>query len=167
MLRLLIGEAVGAEHAAGIDRVCLLETNLDDISGEMIGYCTTRLWEAGALDVYTTAIQMKKNRPGVMLSVLCCPGDVETIETILFTETTTLGVRRSTVGRRVLKREAHSVSTQWGPVEGKIGWLGEETPRFAPEFESCRRIAAEHDVPLQTVYEAAQKAFDAGAVGNG
>jgi uncharacterized protein (TIGR00299 family) protein len=161
VLRLLVGEAVDA--GAG-EQVWVLETNLDDISGEMIGYCTTRLWEAGALDVYTTAIQMKKNRPGVKLSVLCRAGDVEPIESILFTETTTLGVRRWTVSRHVLSRQSHCVQTSWGPVEGKVGWLGDGWPRFAPEFESCRRIAAARGVPLRAVYEAAQKAFDAGGV---
>ncbi len=160
ILRLLVGEA--AEGPPAGDQVCVLETNLDDISGEMIGYCTARLWEAGALDVFTTAIQMKKNRPGVKLSVLCRPGQIEAIEEILFTETTTLGVRRYTVNRHVLSREPHTVETPWGPVEGKIGWLRKDSPRFAPEFESCRRIAAEQNVPLRTVYDAAQKAFDAG-----
>jgi uncharacterized protein (DUF111 family) len=129
----------------------------------MIGYCTTRLWEAGALDVYTTAIQMKKNRPGVKLSVLCRGADVAPIESILFTETTTLGVRAWTVSRNVLSRQSHCVETPWGRVEGKVGWLG-DLASFAPEFESCRRIAAAQDVPLRAVYEAAQKAFDAKAV---
>ena len=164
ILRLIVGQAASvptADWAGGADQVCVLETNLDDISGEMIGYCTMRLWEAGALDVYTTAIQMKKNRPGVKLSVLCHAADIEAIESILFTETTTLGVRRWTVGRHVLSRQPHRVQTRWGPVEGKVGWLAGDLPRFAPEFESCRRIAAEHDVPLRTVYEAAQMAFDA------
>ena len=81
------------------DQVCVLETNLDDISGELIGYCTARLWEAGALDVYTTAIQMKKNRPGVKLTVLCRPADAAAVEDVLFSETTTLGVRRWTAAR--------------------------------------------------------------------
>lgn len=162
VLRLLVGRAADevADDGGG-EQVCVLETNLDDISGEMIGYCTTRLWEAGALDVYTTAIQMKKNRPGVKLSVLCRAADVEPIESILFTETTTLGVRRWTVGRHVLSRQPHSVETPWGPVQGKVGWLAGELPRFAPEFESCRPIAAAHGVPLRAVYEAAQKAFRA------
>lgn len=159
VLRLMVGEAT--DDGGGSEQVCVLETNLDDLSGEMIGYCTTRLWEAGALDVYTTAIQMKKNRPGVKLSVLCRAEDVGPIEAILFTETTTLGVRRWTVGRHVLSRQPHGVETAWGPVQGKVGWLVGGSPRFAPEFESCRRIASEHHVPLRAVYEAAQKAFDA------
>ena len=89
LLRLLVGEAAGQPPG---DQVCVLETNLDDTSGELIGYCITRLWEAGALDVYTTAIQMKKNRPGVKLSLMCRAAQVEAMEAILFQETTTLGV---------------------------------------------------------------------------
>jgi hypothetical protein len=161
ILRLLVGEAVDAPVAGQSDQVCVLETNLDDISGELIGYCTSRLWELGALDVYTTAIQMKKGRPGVTLTVLCRPSDAAAVEDILFGETTTLGVRRWMAARTVLRRQPHSVVTPWGPVEGKIGWLRDGQPRFSPEFESCRRVAEEKRVPLREVYEAAQKAFDA------
>jgi pyridinium-3,5-bisthiocarboxylic acid mononucleotide nickel chelatase len=166
VLRLLVGEAVGDDTHEN-DPVCVLETNLDDLSGELIGYCIGQLWEAGALDVYTTPIQMKKNRPGVMLSVLCRPSDADAVEAILFRETTTLGVRRWTAARHVLPRQAHQVQTPWGPVEGKIRWLKDGTARFAPEFESCRRIAAERKTPLGDVYEAAQRAFDARAVKRG
>ena len=161
VLRLMVGQSVSADQG---EQICVLETNLDDISGEMIGYCTTRLWEAGALDVYTTAIQMKKNRPGVKLSVLCRGDNVQPIEEILFSETTTLGVRRWTAARHVLSRQAHSVETPWGPVEGKVGWLNDDSARFAPEFESCRRIAEIHNVPLQAVYEEAHRAFNSSEV---
>ncbi len=157
VLRLLVGEATANEPA---EQIWLVETNLDDISGELIGYCTTRLWDAGVLDVYTTAIQMKKNRPGVTLSILCHARQVEAVESVLFEETTTLGVRRWPVDRRVLDRQPHGVRTSFGPIEGKLKWLDDGTPRFAPEFESCRQAAAQHKTPLQEVYEAAQKAFD-------
>ena len=161
VLRLFVGKAV---ESGGDDEVWVLETNLDDISGELIGYATTRLLEAGALDVYTSAIQMKKSRPGVKLTVLCRAGDVERMEAILFGETTPLGVRRWPVSRHVLVRQRHTVVTEWGAVKGKVGWLAGGPPRFAPEFESCRRIAAERGAPLRAVYEAAQKAFDPKAV---
>jgi len=163
VLRLFVGEAVAddlRQSPDGGEEAWVVETNLDDISGEWIGYCTTRLWEAGALDVYATAIQMKKNRPGVTLSVLCRRADVEAVEAVLFGETTTLGVRRWPVRRHVLARRPHTVQTPWGPVEGKLGWPAGGEPRFAPEFESCRALAAEHRVPLRSVYEAALKGFD-------
>ena len=164
ILRLLIGEVIEEGTNGDADQVCMLETNLDDTSGEMIGYCISRLWDAGALDVYTTAIQMKKNRPAVKLTVLCHPGDAVAMEDIMFSETATLGVRHWTASRHVLRRQPHTVMTPWGPVEGKIGWLRDGLPRFSPEFESCRRVAAAHQTPLREVYEAAQKAFDPKAV---
>jgi uncharacterized protein (DUF111 family) len=165
ILRLLVGETV---DAAGVgpasayvlaDLVCVLETNLDDIAGEIVGYCVSRLWDAGALDVYTTPIQMKKNRPAVKLTVLCRPEDAAAMEGILFAETTTLGVRSWTASRHILRRGPHSVETPWGPLEGKLSWLADGTPRFAPEYEDCRGIAEAEHVALREVYEAAQKAF--------
>ena len=157
VLRLFVGET---SNVTTSDQVWVLETNLDDISGEVIGYATTRLWEAGALDVYTTSIQMKKNRPGVLLSVLCPPEKIDTIEQILFRETGTLGIRRYSVSRHKLERRAHTVETPWGPIAGKLGWLPGAPPSFSPEFESCQRVAAEQGLPLRAVYEAAQKAFE-------
>lgn len=157
VLRLLVGESATTD--AERDQVWVLETNLDDISGEVIGYCLSQLWDAGALDVYTTAIQMKKNRPGVTITVLCRAEQVEAIEAVLFRETTTLGVRRWPAARHILSRESRQVETPWGPVEGKIGRLSDGTIRLAPEYESCRRIAAERGVPLREVYEAAQRSF--------
>jgi uncharacterized protein (TIGR00299 family) protein len=158
VLRLFVGEAATMVTS---DQVWVVETNLDDASGELIGYCTTRLWETGALDVYTTAIQMKKNRPGVMLSVLCQPEKIDKVERVLFRETGTLGVRRWPVSRHKLERRQHTVETEFGPIEGKLGWIAGQPPSFSPEFESCQRVAAEKGVPLRAVYEAAQKAFDA------
>jgi uncharacterized protein (TIGR00299 family) protein len=162
LLRLLVGTSVATDRDA--EQVVVVETNLDNTSGELVGYCIQQLWEAGALDVYTTAIQMKKNRPGITLSVLCCPGDVEAIEAIVFRETTTLGVRRWLVARHVLPRQATAVQTPWGTVEGKVSWLDAKAARFAPEFESCQRIAAQCGIPLRDVYDAAQKSFDAAKV---
>jgi pyridinium-3,5-bisthiocarboxylic acid mononucleotide nickel chelatase len=142
------------------DHVCQLETTLDDIPGEVLGYCIECLWRAGALEVYTTAIGMKKNRPGVLLTVLCDTADTEIMEEILFRETTTLGIRQTVVARRVLDREPHTVETPWGPIAGKIGRLAEGVPRFAPEYESCRQAAEKHARPLREIYEAAQRAFE-------
>ena len=158
VLRVFVGEA---KDDFTSDQVWALETNLDDVSGEVVGYCITRLWGAGALDVYTTAIQMKKNRPGVMLSVLCPAEHLEQVEGIIFRETGTLGVRRWLVARHKLERQQHVVQTEWGPIEGKLGWLPGRTPSFSPEFESCRLVAEKQQVPLKAVYEAAQRAFTA------
>jgi len=157
VLRLFLGTA---PEPAGGEQIWVVETNLDDMSGELIGYCTTRLWEAGALDVYTTPIQMKKNRPGVKLSALCRAADVDAVEGILFSETTTLGIRRWPVCRHVLERRIHVVETPWGKISGKVGWFAGGPPRFAPEFEACRQAAMERQVPLRVVYESAHKAFD-------
>lgn len=162
LLRVFIGEAADPLSS---DQIWVLETNLDDTTGEVIGYCTTKLLEAGALDVYTTSIQMKKNRPGVMLSVLCAPEKIEKIERILFRETGTLGVRRWPVCRHKLERRQHAVSTEWGEIEGKLGWIAGQPPSFSPEFEACQRVANEKGVPLKAVFDAAQKAFEAAAGG--
>jgi len=163
ILRLLVGEAADAgDSLAGTethDTIWVLETNLDDISGEVIGHCIAQLWDAGALDVYTTAIHMKKNRPGEKLSILCRAETVTAMEAIVFRETGTLGIRRWPTARHVLPREIRQVTTAWGPVEGKLGRLDDGSVHFTPEYESCRRIATEHQVPLRDVYAAAQQAF--------
>lgn len=156
VLRLLVGEA--ADAASG-EQLWLLETNLDDVSGELVGHAIGLLWQAGALDVYTTAIQMKKNRPGVMLSVLCDANTVQAVEAILFRETTTLGVRRQRVERTKLEREKHTVQTEFGAVDGTLARLSDGSKRFAPEYESCRVVAEKQQVPLKVVYDAAQRAF--------
>jgi uncharacterized protein (TIGR00299 family) protein len=156
LLRLFVGTREGEPSA---DQVFVVETNLDDVPGEVIGHTTTKLWEAGALDVYTTAIQMKKNRPGVILSVICPAALVPKVEKILFRETSTLGVRRWPVSRHKLDRAPHRVETTWGEVDGKLGFITGQPPSFSPEFESCRAIAEKHNVPLKQVYEAAQQAF--------
>jgi pyridinium-3,5-bisthiocarboxylic acid mononucleotide nickel chelatase len=156
LLRLLVGEADDG-HAQELAWV--VETNLDDISGELVGHAISQLWDAGALDVYSSAIQMKKNRPGVTLSVLCTADRLAAIEAVLFRETTTLGVRRWQVERHKLRRESHRVETPWGPIEGVLAWVDDGSARFSPEFESCRKAAELHHVPLPAVYDAARKAY--------
>lgn len=156
ILRLLIGESTGD---ASREELWVLETNLDDLSGELVGHTLGKLWDAGALDVYTTAIQMKKNRPAVMVSVLCDRANADAIEATLFRETTTLGVRRWPVLRRKLRRETHSVITAWGTISGMLAWHEGQEPVFSPEFESCRKVAEEQGVPLKAVYDAARAAY--------
>jgi len=156
VLRLIVGQT---DDGPGSDQVWVLETNLDDVSPEVIGYCTTALAEAGALDVYTTSIQMKKNRPGVKLTVLCAGQLVGKIERLLFRETSTLGIRRWVACRHKLERRSHSVETTWGTIAGKVAGLPEGGQGFSPEYESCREVAARHNVPLTTVYDEARRAF--------
>jgi uncharacterized protein (TIGR00299 family) protein len=159
ILRLFVGTV---ELPASADRVWVIETNLDDLPGEVVGYTMTRLMEAGALDAYLTPIQMKKNRPGVMVSVLCDEARIVPLEDLLFRETGTLGIRRYPVSRHKLKRQAIEVATEFGPVKGKLGWLGDRPPTFSPEYEDCARIAAARGVPLREVHDAACAAYRQG-----
>jgi uncharacterized protein (TIGR00299 family) protein len=141
------------------DTVWVLETNLDDVPGEVIGYCFDLLFAAGALDVFTTPIQMKKNRPGVMLSVLAPEANLAALEAILFRETMTFGIRRYPAQRHKLKREAVTVQTPWGPVQGKLGWLEGKPPIFTPEHDDCARIARTSGVALAEVYRVVAQSY--------
>lgn len=156
LLRLFIGEM---QSAIGTDEVCLLETNLDDVSGEVIGHTQTRLFEAGANDVYTIPINMKKNRPAVILSAICAPADREKLEQIIFEETGTLGIRRQSLWRSTLSRQAHTVVTQFGSILGKVAWQRNGKPAFSPEFDSCSEVASTKGKPLREIYRAAIAAF--------
>jgi uncharacterized protein (TIGR00299 family) protein len=156
IVRLFVGTV---ELPASSDRIWVLETNLDDLPGEVVGYTMTRLMEAGALDAFVTPIQMKKNRPGVMISVLCGEGKIPALEDVMFQETATLGIRRYPVSRHKLKRQAVEVETPFGMVRGKLGWLGERPPTFSPEYDDCARVAAERGIPLREVYDATQAAY--------
>lgn len=174
VLRLLVGDVASATASTGAgatnisprtESIILLETNLDNITGEAIGHAVEQLWAAGALDVALAPIQMKKGRPGILLSVQSQPENADKLEQLLFTQTPTLGVRRATVTRTVLAREEQTVTTPWGDVKGKVAFLPDGTPRFSPEFESCREIAHENNVALVTVMDAAQAAWTANSPG--
>lgn len=140
------------------DTISVLETNLDDISSEVLGDFVERALNAGALDVVHTPIQMKKNRPSVQLSVLCAEGDADKLCEMILRETSAFGVRRTLTERRKLQRETKTVSTPHGEVTVKLGLLNGEVVQVAPEYESCRAIAAQADVPLKAVYDAAVSA---------
>jgi uncharacterized protein (TIGR00299 family) protein len=161
LLRLFVGTA---EPRPESDYVTLLETNLDDVSAEIIGFAKRRLLEAGALDVLSSPIQMKKDRPGTLVSVLSRMGDVEKLESILFDETGTFGIRKMVVERSKRSRRDHTVQTAWGPVRGKLGWRQGEECLFTPEFEDCAQLATKHGVPLREIYRAAESAFQPSAV---
>jgi pyridinium-3,5-bisthiocarboxylic acid mononucleotide nickel chelatase len=162
VLRAVIGESKvespgsGADaHDWETDTVAVLETNLDDISAELLGGVMERTLAAGALDVFHTAVQMKKNRPGVLLTVLCAEGDADKLSELLLRETSAFGIRRYTAERRKLKREFTTVQTPYGEVSVKVGRLDGRVVQTAPEFESCRRLAERVKLPVKQVYEAA------------
>ena len=127
-----------------------------------MGYCLERLWEAGAIDVTTTAIQMKKGRPGVLLTVLAAPAKREALEGMLFAETTTLGIRRQEWDRTTLHRESVNVETSYGSVRVKLGRRGDQVLNAQPEFDDCEKLAAERKVPVKEVWAAALSAYHAG-----
>lgn len=142
-----------------IDTVVSLETNVDDLNPEILGQVLDKALRRGALDAFHTAIQMKKNRPGVLLTVLCRPEDAEDFAELLLTETSAFGVRRTTLERRKLRREFVEVRTPQGVVRVKLGRLNGEVVQAAPEFDSAHGVAAMAGVPLKTVYEAALRAL--------
>jgi hypothetical protein len=154
VVRAWLGEAEAG--AAGRDEVTLLECNLDDVTGETLGYAMERLFAAGALDVWFTPVQMKKNRPGVVLSVLAGPEQADPLARIVLRETPTLGLRVRRVERMVADRQVREVETVWGVVRVKDKWLDGARVAVSPEYEDCARLAREHGVPLQQVYEAAR-----------
>ncbi len=169
LLRVFVGEAAACGFATAkpqaaspyeADEVWVLETNHDDQPAEVIGYCYDLLLATGALDVFATPVQMKKSRPGVLLTVLSPREAVDALEEILFRETTTLGVRRYAAARHKLHREARTVETPFGSVKGKIAWREGRPPTFAPEYEDCARVAREHGIALRNVYAAAARAFE-------
>lgn len=152
ILRVFLGQSEKVSQAEQ-DRVCMLETNLDDVTPEVIGYCFEQLLQAGALDVYTSSIHMKKNRPGVMMSVIASEEHVQELETILFRETGTFGIRRYPVERQKMQREMITVKTRWGEVRAKQGTHKDQVKLATPEYEDCARIAREKGIALRQVYE--------------
>jgi uncharacterized protein (TIGR00299 family) protein len=156
---------LSAQRSTGLDwetdHVAVLETNLDDINSEILGHFVETALDAGALDVFHTPIQMKKNRPGVLLTVLCAEMDADKFSEMILRETSAFGVRRHTAERRKLKREFTTVKTKLGNITFKVGKLNGQIVQSAPEFESCRKIAAQKKIPVKRVYEAAIKAFRA------
>lgn len=157
VLRVLVGETEA--DGATSQRLWMIETNLDDASPQIVGHVMDRVFEAGALDCYFTPVQMKKNRPGVLLSVLCGASEKEAVMTLLFTETTTLGIRSYEVERRALRRTVVQVETQYGPIDVKVAHLNGHVVNEMPEFEQCRNAAISADVPLKVVEEAARVAL--------
>lgn len=162
VLRITLGEKQPLQPGTGdqgMEPVAVLEANLDDLSPQVIGYVMERALAEGALDVFTAPVQMKKSRPGLLLTVLCHPANREKMAQLLFAETTTLGVRMREDRRYCLARRHVAVNTPWGEVRLKLAsWQGEVT-NCAPEYEDCRRIAESSGTPLKTVMQEALRLY--------
>lgn len=167
VLRVLVGKAQPAEAGLpsealaqdGLERLVMVEANLDDMNPQLCGFFAERAFAAGALDVFFAPVQMKKNRPGILLSVLCRLEQRDAMMDLFFQETTTLGVRCYEVLRRALEREWVPVSTAYGEVRVKVSRRNGRIVNFAPEYDDCQRLAAQSAVPLKTVLQEATFAF--------
>jgi uncharacterized protein (TIGR00299 family) protein len=159
LLRVWIGETeVKQEYEE--DEIILIETNIDNMNPEILGYTSETLLERGALDVFMTPIFMKKNRPGTLLSILITPDKLDETISIIFAETHSLGIRFQRLERRKLPRELITVETSFGPVRVKVSHIDTEKRIISPEYEDCREIAVRKGIPLRKVYEEAQAAAE-------
>jgi pyridinium-3,5-bisthiocarboxylic acid mononucleotide nickel chelatase len=161
--RLFIGRTDEVEKpragAEGEDVVSVIEANLDDMNPQVYGYFSERALAAGALDVTCLSVQMKKNRPGLQVSILCEPDKCDDLIRLVFEQTTTIGVRIHQARRKVLQRAVVTVNTSYGPVNVKVAWLDGKVVNAAPEYEDCKRVATEKSVPIKQVLLATQVAY--------
>ncbi len=158
-VRLILGEERAAISSKPAEEVIVIEANIDDMTPQNFGYITEKLFGAGALDVFTIPVQMKKGRPGHLLQVLSPADQVDLLSQIIFRETTTIGIRRHSASRTTLDREFVEVDTEHGKVKMKVSRLHGEVVNFAPEYEDCARIARERNVPLKKVQTQAIAAY--------
>jgi len=154
VLRVFVGDS--AQAPGGDETLLMIETNVDDASPQVCGYVLERALELGALDCYLTPVHMKKNRPGVLISILCRPQEREMFLQMLFAETTTIGVRSYEVSRRALAREMVRVETQFGPIDVKVARMPDGTVKTMPEYDQCAAAARKCGVALREVQDAAQ-----------
>jgi pyridinium-3,5-bisthiocarboxylic acid mononucleotide nickel chelatase len=161
LLRLWVGETSELSTQPMQESVVMLETQLDDLSPQVIGYLYDELFTAGALDVFTQAIAMKKSRPGVLLSVLCASNAVEACEALLFQETTTLGIRRTVQQRTALPRHTETVETPYGSVRIKVAHFRNRLVNAQPEYEDCAQLARQHHKPLRKIQQMAIQSWQA------
>jgi len=163
VLRIMVGEAA-EKVVPGFDQeITVIEANLDDMNPQIYGYFLEKALAAGALDVFTTPVQMKKNRPGTLVTVLCEPKDANPLMSLIFAETTTFGVRTYRAQRRVLPRESVNVATVFGDVRVKLSRVNGRILHVAPEYDDCRKLAAEKNVPLQRVINEALRKYESGS----
>lgn len=156
-LRILVGEIEGPSDVD--ESLLMIETNIDDMSPQLFGHVMDRAFELGALDCYLTNTQMKKNRPGILVSILCRPQDREKFLQMLFAETTTIGARSYEVRRRALVRETVRVQTQFGEIDVKVAQGSNGSVKVMPEFEQCRAASLKANVPLREIQDAARQAY--------
>jgi uncharacterized protein (DUF111 family) len=161
VVRIMIGEAAEKTVAGFDEEIAVIEANLDDMNPQIYGYFLEKALAAGALDVYTTPVQMKKNRPGTLLTVLCKPQDTNALMSLIFAETTTFGARAYRSQRRTLPREFLNVATEFGDVRIKISRVNGRILHVAPEYDDCRKLAVEKNIPLQRVISEALRAYEA------
>jgi len=155
LLRVITGESLGFPQEAE-ELAYVISTNIDDMNPEFYDYVMERLFGAGAQDVWLTPIQMKKTRPGTVVNVLCAPRDAGDIKRVLLEETSTFGLRTSSVMKKAIEREFITVETQWGPVRVKVGIESNHVTSVSPEFSDCAKIAGEHGIPIKEVFRRAQ-----------
>ena len=161
LLRVMIGELGGSSQESP-ERLMVLETNLDDLNPEIYPYVGDRLFAAGALDVTLTPIQMKKNRPGILIQVLCQPQLSEEMRSILFQETTTLGIRQYQIDRYALPRKIETVSTRYGKIRVKVADTGAGIQKISPEYEDCKTAAEKNQVPITQIYQETLQVYHEG-----
>lgn len=155
VFRLFIGECE-EHHNLPNEEICVIETNIDDMSGEMVPFVINELLSAGARDAFVIPIIAKKGRPAFVLSAICAPHQVSILQEIVFKHTTTFGVRYRTEKRAILDRKWEPVDTPWGTVKVKIGYIGEHIYQISPEFEDCHLLAKKHDIPIHEIYNYAR-----------
>lgn len=158
LLRVMVGEIAESDYET--DTVTIIETNIDDMNSEFYEYVSEKLLRLGALDVYTSPIYMKKSRPGVLLSIIADHDKIEDILSVIFSETTTIGIRMHHAERMKLQREVVTVATQYGDIRVKISKYKDQVKNIAPEYDDCKKIAAEKNIPLKNVYDAARRAVE-------
>ena len=169
VLRILIGESGQTAQAqtdnallsisASQEKICVLEADIDDLNPQIFAYVLEQALRQGALDAFGSPVQMKKGRSGMLLTVLAKPEDASRLTQLSFRETSTLGVRVREESRAVLPRRFQTVETPWGEVRMKIATLDGEVNHYAPEYEDCRRIAEQHQIPLKQVMQEAVRAY--------
>ncbi|MCC5606785.1 nickel pincer cofactor biosynthesis protein LarC [Nostoc sp. CHAB 5834] len=163
ILRLWVGESVSLQSnfsdseatSSNLETISVLETQVDDLNPQAIGYVFEALFAAGAVDVFTQAIAMKKSRPGILLTVICHPENLLSCEAVVFRETTTLGIRRTTQQRAILQREIQQVEIEYGKVRVKVAWKGQSPGKVIanvqPEYEDCADLARKHNIPWREI----------------